>query len=110
MVHRALLGSLERFFGVIIEHYGGVFPVWIAPVQAAVIPVTGVFNEYGKKVEAELRKAGFRVEFDSSDQRMNAKIREAQTRKIPYMLVAGEKEMQTDSVSVRSGQGSRLES
>jgi threonyl-tRNA synthetase len=101
MVHRALLGSLERFFGVLTEHYGGAFPVWIAPVQVSVIPVSAAFNDYGKKVAETLRQAGFRAELDGSDQRMNAKIRGAQTRKIPYMLIAGEKEMQAESVSLR---------
>jgi threonyl-tRNA synthetase len=105
MVHRALLGSLERFFGVLTEHYGGAFPVWLAPVQAVAIPVAPAFNEYAQQVAGQLRQAGLRVEADLSEQRMNAKIREAQTRKVPYMVILGEKERSTAAVSVRSRSG-----
>lgn len=101
MIHRALLGSLERFFGVLIEHYGGAFPPWLAPVQAKVIPVGENFFPYAKELEARLRKAGLRVEADLSDDRMNAKIRNANTEKIPYMLIVGEREAESDQVSVR---------
>ena len=101
MVHRALLGSIERFFGVLVEHYGGAFPVWLNPVQARVIPVADPFNEYAKEVKGKLLAAGLRVEADVSDNRLNAKIRNAQNEKIPYMLIVGEKEKDGQSVSLR---------
>ncbi len=101
MVHRALLGSIERFFGVLIEHYGGAFPVWLSPVQAAVIPVAAAFNEYAEKVGAALKEKGIRVSVDLSDSRMNAKIRNFQKKKVPYMLILGEKEQESGAVSVR---------
>ena len=105
VVHRALLGSIERFFGILIEHYGGAFPVWLAPVQAAIVPVAETFNSYGAEVAEELKRAGIRVELDSTDQRMNAKIRNAQKRKIPYMLIVGEREAEGRQVSVRYRSG-----
>jgi len=105
VVHRALLGSIERFFGILIEHYGGAFPVWLAPVQAVVIPVAGVFIEYGTEILEILHKAGIRAELDAGDQRMNAKIRNAQKRKVPYMLVLGERELEAREVSVRLRSG-----
>jgi threonyl-tRNA synthetase len=101
MIHRALLGSLERFFGVLIEHYGGAFPPWLAPVQIKVIPVGEAFFDYAKALEGRLRKAGLRVDADLSDDRMNAKIRSANQMKIPYMLIIGEREAEGDLVSVR---------
>jgi len=105
MVHRALLGSLERFFGVLVEHYGGAFPVWLAPVQVMAIPVAPAFVAYGEEVVKTLRSRGIRVEVDRGDDRMNAKIRKAQNQKIPYMLILGEKEQNGKSVSVRSRSG-----
>ena len=107
MVHRALLGSLERFFGILIEHYGGAFPVWLAPEQAVVIPVAPAFNEYGEKVASQLKAASIRARIDDSDQRMNAKIRNAQNLKIPYMLIVGEQEENSGAVSVRLRNGER---
>lgn len=101
VIHRALLGSIERFFGVLIENYGGAFPVWLSPVQVKVIPVSDKFDSYAKEVEAALRQADILAEGDYSDDRMNAKIRNAQTQKIPYMLVLGEKEMNEKAVSIR---------
>jgi len=101
MVHRALLGSLERFFGVLIEHYGGAFPVWLAPVQVEVIPIADRHNEYAWQVAGRLREAGLRVEVNDSSERMQAKIREAQLQKIPYMLVVGDREMEQGTVAVR---------
>ena len=101
MVHRALLGSLERFFGVLIEHYGGAFPVWLAPVQAKVIPISDRHYEYAREIVAQLKTAGIRVELDDSNDRMNAKIRNAQLAKIPYMLVIGDRELENGEVSVR---------
>jgi threonyl-tRNA synthetase len=105
MVHRALLGSLERFFGVLIEHYGGAFPVWLSPVQAITIPVAPAFNQYAEKVSAMLKSAGIRVSADLSDQRMNAKIRIAQNQKIPYMIILGQNEMDAEEISVRDRSG-----
>ena len=101
MVHRALWGSEERFFGVLIEHYAGAIPAWLAPVQATVLPVSGKFEEYARKVEATLREAGFRVHLDDRNEKLQAKIRDAQLEKIPYMLVVGGKEAESGSVSVR---------
>lgn len=108
MVHRALLGSLERFFGVLIEHYGGAFPVWLAPVQAMIIPISDRHIDYARKVEAELKAEGLRTQVDVRPERMNYKIREAQLQKIPYMLVVGDKEAAAASVSVRLRNGEDL--
>lgn len=108
MVHRALLGSLERFFGILIEHYAGAFPVWLSPVQAVVIPVAPVFEEYARNVAEELKKADIRAELDGSDQRMNAKIRNAQNQKVPYMLIIGEQEQQGSFVSIRLRSGEQM--
>ena len=108
MIHRALLGSIERFFGVLIENYAGAFPVWLSPVQAVVIPVAPAFDDYAKKVEKALKEKMIRVESDLSDQRMNAKIRNAQNEKIPYMIVCGEKEVENNSVSIRLRTGEQM--
>jgi threonyl-tRNA synthetase len=110
MIHRALLGSLERFFGVLIEHFGGAFPVWIAPEQAAVIPVAENFNDYARQVVAELKARDIRVTAELDDSRMNAKIRDCQTRKIPYMLVVGQRELDEGAVSIRLRDGKQLPS
>jgi len=107
MIHRALLGSLERFFGVLIEHFGGAFPVWIAPEQIAVIPVSESFNEYAKKITAELKDQDLRVTAELGDARLNAKIRDCQNRKIPYMAVVGEREEKEGSVSIRFRDGTQ---
>lgn len=101
MVHRALLGSLERFFGVLIEHYGGAFPVWLAPVQVAVLPISQNFYEAAEKIAAELKNSGLRIEFDKRNEKIGYKIRDWETKKVPYMLVIGEKEIQSGTVSVR---------
>jgi threonyl-tRNA synthetase len=108
MVHRALLGSLERFFGVLIEHYGGAFPVWLAPVQAVVIPVAPTFAEYAGEIVKALRAEDFRAEADLSDSRMNAKIRAAQAEKIPYMLIVGGSEKDARTVSIRTRSGEQI--
>jgi len=108
MIHRALFGSLERFFGVIIEHFGGAFPVWIAPEQIAVIPVSEVFNDYAKKVFEQLKALNLRVTAEINDDRLNAKIRNCQTRKIPYMLVVGQRESDEETVSIRLRDGKQL--
>ncbi len=101
MVHRALLGSIERFFGVLIEHYGGAFPVWLAPVQAVVIPIADRHNAYAHEVAGQLKAAELRIEVNDSGDRMQAKIRDAQLQKVPYMLVIGDREMADGKVAVR---------
>jgi threonyl-tRNA synthetase len=101
MVHRALLGSMERFLGVLIEHYGGAFPVWLAPVQAVLIPIADRHVAYAEEVATRLKEARLRVEVDDSSDRMGNKIRKAQEQKIPYMLVVGDKEAEAGSVAVR---------
>jgi threonyl-tRNA synthetase len=101
MVHRALWGSVERFFGILIEHYAGAFPVWLAPVQAEVLPLSEKFSVYANNVAAEIRAAGFRVHLDDRNEKLQAKIRDAQMQKIPYMLIVGSKEAEAGSVSVR---------
>jgi threonyl-tRNA synthetase len=105
MVHRALLGSLERFFGVLIEHYAGAFPVWLSPVQVALIPIADRHVDYAKDVAGQLRKAGLRVMVDERSERMNAKIRDAQNQKIPFMLVIGDKEIENNQVALRMRNG-----
>ena len=101
MVHRALLGSLERFFGILVEHYGGAFPLWLAPEQVRLLPVTDSQNTYAEDVATRLKKQGFRVTSDARSERVGAKIRLAQTQKVPYMLIVGPKEQDSDTVSVR---------
>jgi threonyl-tRNA synthetase len=108
MVHRALLGSMERFFGVLIEHYGGAFPLWLAPVQATVIPIADRHIAYGREVAEQLRATGMRVEVDESNNRMGGKIRQAQLQKVPYMLIIGDKEQQAGAVAVRHRSGEDL--
>ncbi|HYG11451.1 MAG TPA: threonine--tRNA ligase [Pyrinomonadaceae bacterium] len=101
MVHRALFGSIERFFGVLIEHYAGAFPLWLAPVQVAVLPITDRINEYAESVARELREAGVRVEANTRSDKIGAKIRDAQLQKVPFMLVLGDREMEQGNVAVR---------
>jgi threonyl-tRNA synthetase len=101
MIHRTVLGSMERLLACLIEHYAGAFPVWLAPVQVMIIPIADRHLEYARRVEAELEAEGLRVQVDARAERMNPKIREAQLQKIPYMLVVGDKETETSSVSVR---------
>ena len=101
MIHRALFGSMERFFGVLIEHYAGAFPMWLAPVQVAVLPITDRVNEYAEKVAGELRGAGLRIESNLKSEKIGAKIRDAQMQKIPFMLVLGDREMEQGTVAVR---------
>ena len=102
MVHRALFGSVERFFGVLIEHYAGAFPLWLAPVQIGLVPISERHLPYAEKVQALLQKAGFRVELDQRNEKMNAKIRELTMQKVPYVLVMGDKEVEAEAVSVRT--------
>jgi threonyl-tRNA synthetase len=101
MVHRALYGSIERFLALLIEHYSGALPVWLAPTQAIVIPITDRYVDYARRVRDRLAEAGFRVEVDERGGRMNAKIRDAQLQKIPYMIVVGNREEQAGEISVR---------
>ena len=105
MVHRALLGSLERFFGILVEHYGGAFPTWLAPVQAIIIPIADNHLDYARKVESELKAEEIRVEVDDRSERMNLKIRDAQLQKVPYMLIVGNEEVAGATVSVRLRNG-----
>jgi len=105
MIHRALFGSIERFFGVLTEHYSGAFPPWLAPVQAIGIPVADTFGDYLGDVIAQMRKAGIRAELDSSDDRMQKKVRNAQMQKIPFMVIAGEEDQQAGAVSFRYRNG-----
>ncbi len=108
MIHRALLGAWERFFGLLIEHYAGAFPVWLAPVQVKLIPVADRHLDYARKLESELKSRGVRAEVDDRSERMNLKIRQAQLEKIPYMLVVGDKEVADNTVSVRLRSGEQL--
>ena len=108
MIHRALLGSMERFMGVLIEHYGGAFPVWLAPVQAAIIPIADRHMEYAHSLASQLKDAKLRVQVDDRGERMNAKIRDAQMQKIPYMLVIGDREVEAGTVAVRLRSGENL--
>ncbi|MEO6393884.1 MAG: threonine--tRNA ligase [Pyrinomonadaceae bacterium] len=101
MVHRALFGSMERFFGVLIEHYAGAFPMWLAPIQIAVLPITDRINDYADSVAKELRDAGLRVDSITRSDKIGAKIREAQMQKVPFMLVLGDREMEDGNVAVR---------
>ena len=102
MIHRVVFGSIERFIGILIEHFAGAFPTWLAPVQAMIIPITDRQHEYAKELEKKLNAAGIRVESDLRSEKMGYKIREAQLKKIPYMLVVGDKEMEDGTVAVRA--------
>ncbi len=101
MIHRALLGSIERFFGVLIEHYAGNFPLWLAPVQVKVLPITDNFIEYGKKIMKALKEQNIRVEIDDRSEKVGAKIRDAEINKVPYMCIVGAKELESNSISLR---------
>jgi threonyl-tRNA synthetase len=101
MIHRTVLGSMERFLACLIEHYGGAFPVWLSPVQAIIIPISDRHVGYARTVEGDFSKEGIRVRVDDRSERMNSKIREAQLDKIPYMLVVGDKEISSSSASLR---------
>jgi threonyl-tRNA synthetase len=101
MIHRALFGSIERFFAVLLESTAGAFPVWLAPVQSVVVPVSDRHHEYGTKVVAQLAERGLRAELDDSDDTMGAKIRKHQLAKVPYQLIVGDSEADADTVAVR---------
>jgi len=102
MIHRAPFGSMERFVGILIEHFNGAFPLWLSPVQMMMIPIADRHVDYAKQVAADLRSQGLRVEVDGGSDRMNKKIRNAQLQKIPYMLVIGDKEVEEGQVAVRT--------
>jgi threonyl-tRNA synthetase len=108
MLHRAILGSFERFIGILIEHYEGVFPTWLAPEQAIVLNITDKHSEYALKVEDSLRNKGFRVTSDLRNEKIGFKIRAHTIQKVPYLLVVGEREMETQTVSVRARRGEDL--
>lgn len=108
MIHRALMGSLERFIGVLIEHYAGVFPLWFAPVQVRIMNITDAQADYSEEVYAKLRKAGVRIEKDLRNEKLNYKIREAQMAKIPYMLIIGDKEKENNTVTIRLRDGKNI--
>jgi threonyl-tRNA synthetase len=105
MIHRALFGSIERFFGVLTEHYSGAFPPWLAPVQVVGIPVAEAFADYLADVIKQMKKAGIRAELDASDDRMQKKVRNAQMQKVPFMVIAGEEDMAAGAVSFRYRNG-----
>lgn len=102
IIHTAALGSIERFLGILIEHYAGKFPTWLSPVQAMILPISDKFNDYAQKIKSELASKGIKVELDNRSEKVGYKIREAQLQKIPYMLVVGEKEVEDNTISVRS--------
>ena len=108
MLHRAILGSLERFIGVYVEHTAGHFPLWLAPVQAVVVPIADRHVEYAQRVRSLLRERGLRIEVDESNERMGAKIRRAQLQRVPYMLVVGDREQEAEAAAVRDGTGADL--
>ncbi|MCJ7712965.1 His/Gly/Thr/Pro-type tRNA ligase C-terminal domain-containing protein, partial [Candidatus Bathyarchaeota archaeon] len=115
IIHRALMGSLERFFGILIEHYGGAFPFWLAPVQAIILPITDKHAEYAEKLKLELLEKDIRIGIDLRNEKVGFKIREAEIQKIPYMIIVGDKELEENKLSIREkgkgdlGQMSMLE-
>jgi threonyl-tRNA synthetase len=105
MVHRAIIGSMERFVGGLIEHYAGAFPLWLAPVQAVILPIADRHHEYAFRVRDRLRSEGFRVDADTRNEKTGYKIREAQLQKVPYMLVIGDREVAAEAAAVRHRDG-----
>ncbi|MCX6004187.1 MAG: His/Gly/Thr/Pro-type tRNA ligase C-terminal domain-containing protein, partial [Chloroflexi bacterium] len=108
MIHRTVLGSMERFFACLTEHYAGAFPAWLAPIQVVLIPIADRHRDYADKIFKDLRSKDIRVQLDDRSERMNLKIREAQLNKIPYMLIVGDKELENSTVSVRLRTGEDL--
>ena len=108
VIHRAVTGSTERFLAMVIEHFAGAFPVWLAPIQAVMVPIADRHNDYAHEVAGRLRAAGMRVEVNDGGDRMNVKIRDAQKMKIPYMLVVGDQEVEGDAVAPRLRSGERV--
>jgi threonyl-tRNA synthetase len=109
MVHRVILGAIERFMGVLIEHYAGAFPVWLAPVQAILVTVTDRQLDFARNIQQQLQAAGMRVELDQRNEKLGFKIREAQLQKIPYMLVVGDREVEADGIRPRLRDGRQLD-
>ena len=107
MIHRALFGSIERFFGVLTEHYAGAFPPWLAPVQVMAIPVADAFAQYLQQIVQKMVSLGIRAEIDLSDDRMQKKVRNAQVEKIPFMMIAGEEDQKNNAVSFRYRDGAQ---
>jgi threonyl-tRNA synthetase len=105
VIHRAIVGSFERFIAILIEHYAGAFPLWLAPVQAMVLPIADRHLQYAAFVRDQLQAAGLRVDVDDRQEKVNLKIREAQLQKIPYMLVVGDREVESSTVAVRERSG-----
>jgi threonyl-tRNA synthetase len=101
MLHRTVYGSLERFLGILIEHYAGAFPYWLAPIQVRLVPVSDDHQEYVRKVSARLEERGIRVDIDLRDEKLGKRIRDAQLQKVPFMIVAGDREVETQSLAVR---------
>ena len=108
MIHRAMLGSIERFIAILLEQTAGALPLWLAPVQALVLPISEKFSEYAEQVRAQLAAAGLRVELDARNEKLGYKIREAQVQKVPYMLVVGAREQEAGAVAVRRRAGEDL--
>jgi threonyl-tRNA synthetase len=108
MIHRAILGSYERFMAILIEHFGGAFPTWLSPTQVMIVPITDRSNEYGQKLLAQFKEAGIRAEIDERSEKMQAKIRDAQLLKIPYMVIIGDREQEASKVAVRTRSGENL--
>ncbi len=108
MVHRALMGSLERFFGVLIEHYAGIFPLWLAPVLVSVLTIAERHDVYARQVHEALRRAGIRSETNSDNEKIGYKIREATMRKVPYLIIIGDKELEDQKVTVRKRDGENI--
>jgi len=109
MIHRAPFGSLERFVGVLIEHFAGAFPVWLSPVQVVLLPITERHAEYAEKVYTQLRSAGIRVELNAASETLNKRIRHSQSQKIPYMFVMGDREVEEGQISIRLRDGKNLD-
>jgi threonyl-tRNA synthetase len=109
MIHRAIFGSLERFFGILIENFAGEFPTWLSPVQVSILPVSEKFNEEAKKFSRVLEQEGIRVYVNDSDATVGYKIRSEQMKKVPYMIVFGEKEVNSDTVNIRTRKGDTIE-
>ena len=107
MIHRAVLGSLERFFGILVENYAGHFPLWLAPEQVRIVPVKDAHKEYAQEIVEMLKAKGFRATIDERNERLGLKIREAQMQKIPYMAVVGDKEVESRTISARKAKGGK---
>ena len=101
MIHAAIMGSIERFLSILIEHYAGAFPVWLSPVQATILPISDKQNDWAQKIYEQVKEAGIRVELNKDNETLGKKIRESEKQKIPYILVIGDKEIEADAIAVR---------